>query len=366
MNIVRCPGCRLNVVPGADGACPSCRQVLDHVEALAFVEKPLAPESTAPPEPDWAALEREDSRKRGRSVLHLSLAVTLFVAALLVIAVGVAFAIGMGGVQNARGVSKLIAVAFVVTLGPILYAASQQFDHAKRLRQRDARLVLRDDPRPPVIYLRSFIHDASRQNPLRVVRSSGGVPLVVFSPPVHEVRLARVFRRVGPVIAVGKPGEPMPELGASRLYLEDAWWQPEVLRLVRSAALVVIRVSTTPGTYWEMVNVFRSVPGEKIVLFFAPKGRLDPELESILPAGITCQGLPDARFVSFQPDGTPVVADEPIDVVESKKLGRRRLTDLFYPSPCETPAEQYRRDLLCWLVVGVVAMAFVYFLLKWT
>ena len=80
-----------------------------------------------------------------------------------------------------------------------------------------AEQLLASDPRRPVVYLRSFEADSEI-----VLRPDGFWKkaatilfdyAVTFSP---EQELAEIVNRVGPVIAIGKPGEPLPELGAAR------------------------------------------------------------------------------------------------------------------------------------------------------
>ena len=76
------------------------------------------------------------------------------------------------------------------------------------------------DPRPPVVYFRSFDVDS------QIVLASGrGGSLarfiyyfVGFSP---EQEMGFILGQVGPVVAIGKPGERLPELGAARIYVAD-------------------------------------------------------------------------------------------------------------------------------------------------
>ena len=64
--------------------------------------------------------------------------------------------------------------------------------------------------------------------------------------------MAEILAHVGPVVAIGKPGEPLPELGAARLYVADDQWQAKVIELMGKAALVVIRLGASPGLLWEI------------------------------------------------------------------------------------------------------------------
>ena len=57
--------------------------------------------------------------------------------------------------------------------------------------------------------------------------------------------------RVGPVIAIGKPGERLPQLGAARLYVDDDHWRDTIDDLMAESALVVVRAGDTPNLWWE-------------------------------------------------------------------------------------------------------------------
>ncbi len=82
------------------------------------------------------------------------------------------------------------------------------------------------DPRPPVLYLRSFADDGD------ATLAPGRSALVrygqqILAPVTPEQEMADILADVGPVVAIGKPGEPLPELGAARLYVADADWQAQ-------------------------------------------------------------------------------------------------------------------------------------------
>jgi hypothetical protein len=354
-----CMLCHQHVHLFADGTCPACRHVADSQRAIEHVLQ-WKTEEGPPTEPDWDLIDRNEKRRRQSAWLSFFSAAVIatFVLALFVLAL--MFAIGVGQTsqnsENGRSAKLPIAVFVILVLGPLLYVVSKLVNEGRRAMQRDARLVLRDDPRPPVVYLRSFIHDASRQNPTRKVRGSAGLTLTVYSPPRQELHLTRAFRRVGPVVAIGQPGEYLPDLGAHRLYVDDAWWKSEILRLVQSARVVIIRIGPTLGTYWEFLNVFRCVPRDRIILYLEPRGTLLPALQPYLPQEACYTTHSPARFLWFPQEGGTRISNDPLEVIVSKGLGKRRLSDIFFPIPCETPGEQYIRDLGCNILVFVVAL----------
>ena len=129
-----------------------------------------------------------------------------------------------------------------------------------------AEQLLASDPRRPVTYLRSFEADSEI-----VLRRDGfwnkattmliGY-MVTFSP---EQELAEIVTRVGPVIAIGKPGEPLPELGAARLYVGDADWKAKVTDMMARSRLVIIRTGSTPNLQWEIEQTMTHVPRRQIL-----------------------------------------------------------------------------------------------------
>jgi TM2 domain-containing membrane protein YozV len=129
-----------------------------------------------------------------------------------------------------------------------------------------AEQLLATDPRPPVVYLRSFEADSEillRPDGFwnKVVTIFFGYA-VTFSP---EQELAEILNHVGPVIAIGKPGEPLPELGAARIYVGDADWKAKVTDMMARSRLVIIRTGATPNLQWEIEQTMARVPRRQIL-----------------------------------------------------------------------------------------------------
>lgn len=368
--LVSCHSCGREVYVSPEGTCSSCRCVIEPEKVVAYIQKTSEVESQPVPEPDWSSIESDYRSRRRRGYLHSLFALLLSALSVGLVVVSVvtsyraASSVPDVGSRVGKAAGPIVTLAMCGILGPMLYGASHQINAARRAMQRDARLVLRDDRRPPVIYLRSFIHDASRQSSTHVAKMRYGIPLYVFRPSAHEMRLASVLKRIGPVVAIGQPGEDLPDLGAYRLYVENDYWKAEVLRLVNSAKLVVIRVGPTLGTYWEIVKVFRNVPCEKIILYFEPKGVLPSEMKPFLPPGASSGDIPVTRILWFRNDGTPLTADNIVDVLAAKGVSRRRWLDNLISTPCETAADQKLRDVLVWISIGSVFAIFLYFLTR--
>jgi TM2 domain len=128
-----------------------------------------------------------------------------------------------------------------------------------------AEQLLAIDPRPPVLYLRSFEADSKI-----VLRPDGFWNkatmlfdyMVTFSP---EQELAEILNQIGPMVAIGKPGEPLPELGAARLYVADADWKAKVTDMMARSRLVIIRTGSTANLEWEIEQTMTRVPRRQIL-----------------------------------------------------------------------------------------------------
>jgi hypothetical protein len=149
----------------------------------------------------------------------------------------------------------------------------------------------------PVLYLRSFDDDRT------AARLRG--------QQTEEESLASVLGQIGPFIAVGRPGEPLPEVGATRMYLADAEWQGKVESLLQTARLVVIRTGRTASLGWEVSRAARLLTPERLLLVVDD----DEELAYLLTAIATVRSQKKSRvrfgwrsvgsikgFIAFDPN----------------------------------------------------------------
>ncbi len=102
-----------------------------------------------------------------------------------------------------------------------------------------AQEVVANDDRPPIVYLRSFADDDQ--------------------VAADEEALAAIMDEAGPFVAVGRPGDALPPLGASRFYLPGKDWQRFVSQLLDDAALVLIMAGRTEGLGWEIRRCYEGV-----------------------------------------------------------------------------------------------------------
>ncbi|MEU5211506.1 hypothetical protein [Streptomyces sp. NPDC020742] len=123
-----------------------------------------------------------------------------------------------------------------------------------------------------VLYLRVFDDDELRTALEAPLGTRTNLLRGLTAPHFHSYRtqeeqLADAFRRkVAPMVAVGRPDEKLPLVGARRLYLPLNDWQDTVLTLIRGAQLVVLVAGTRPGFMWELVQTVHDVSPERVLL----------------------------------------------------------------------------------------------------
>ncbi len=130
----------------------------------------------------------------------------------------------------------MTAVVFLIA-GALVHFRGRQV--AARVRNTGTASPLRDQ-RPDVLYLRSFGMDASTMRRKLMAGLS-----------TEEEDLAEAVRPLGDLIAIGRPGEPLPLPGAARMYCSNDEWKDAVVARMREASLVIIRAGQGEGLLWE-------------------------------------------------------------------------------------------------------------------
>jgi hypothetical protein len=156
------------------------------------------------------------------------------------------------------------------------------------LRDQQGRVIGLIDAKSSVLYLRSFAEDS-----VTAESRPRGLNQFMSELATEEEQLAAAVEPVGPLVAIGRPGEALPELGALRLYVSDDEWQDVVIRWLTNARLVILRVAgNTEGLWWEISQAPRFVAPERLVLLLPMKGvaykAFRKRVERLFP-----QGLPD-------------------------------------------------------------------------
>ncbi len=270
-----------------------------------------------------------------------------------------------------------LGARFVVVLAGLLVmgAGAGARRVGSRVRQRSADDALAGAGRPPVLYLRAFSRDTEATLvPRDAVAEATRHPLDRARVTFEEV-LAQSLERVGPVVALGKPGDVLPPIGASRSYVPDDEWKDRVAAWVDEAALVVLMVDATDAMRWELAQIARHL--EKVWLLLPPAApgqvRRDPawlasweELRRELPF------LPavsdDAALIRFERSGGGHTAK----VLRAPSASAWDVLDVVahaVAAPDADPAEvplavaRGKRDRLCGEAASVAKMLAAFFAL---
>jgi hypothetical protein len=188
--------------------------------------------------------------------------------------------LAIADISNERAGSLLVILfTSMVLSGTILSELGKQY--LVYLRKRSAPTVeeILAGDQPPVLYLRSFIDDDTAEK----LTSRG---------TTEEEEVSRAFQSLGPLIAIGQPGESLPDLGAARAYFEDDEWQAAVQDYMDIAGLVVLRAGFSRGLLWEIRNAVQRVKPERFVLLI-PYTREDYDRFRKQVSEYFPKGLPD-------------------------------------------------------------------------
>jgi hypothetical protein len=184
----------------------------------------------------------------------------------------------------------------------------------RRARQHLApsgdQIQARDD-RPPVLLLRSFGDDM--------------IHLVGEQWRSFEEILTKQLWQIGPVVAIGRPGEPLPPLGAAREYVSNEAWQERLKELTDAAQLIVLIPGRTEGIRWEIRRILSVGKLSRAVIVVPPLSDEEivariSEFGSELSDASVLDGAPlDRLLMLLFPDGR-----EPVGLI-----GRHRMTRYY-------------------------------------
>lgn len=147
--------------------------------------------------------------------------------------------------------------------------------HGLRHIAPSAAVVRHEDRRSPILLLRSF-----KDENISMYRFGSGFS--TFVPPLANWLILRKrldefleesLRSYGPAIAVGRPKEALPSLGAAREYVSDDNWMSLVELRIRQAQLVIAILGGTEGFGWEMSAILRLSAREKLIMVVPPSLR---------------------------------------------------------------------------------------------
>jgi hypothetical protein len=160
-----------------------------------------------------------------------------------------------------------VGAFILIAVGAVSYRG------AHRLASIRARQLMLRDPRPPVLYLRSFGDDR-----LKMWTATLGRPALIerFTPrrfDTFEQMLVRYLSGYGPVIAVNPPGTRLAPLGAARETIDSADWQTVVAAWMAQARLIVFATPPSQvnrGLRWELEAVSAHEYWDKALIVVPP------------------------------------------------------------------------------------------------
>lgn len=201
------------------------------------------------------AVDPKDMATLNKPQRDMGSAVALYGLATLLFCVGV---VVMSQLFHAeRGDSNRTAAgnATMTLIMPMCYYLVYK---GKKLAARNAHDIIRRDSRKPVLFLRSFADDGER------IRAVGYAD--VKTAKTEESIMVKKLKTLGPVIAIGRPGEELAEIGAARIYVPHANWQQVALLLMKHSRCVVMKAGDSPGLHWEMAALRQYVDPRKVVI----------------------------------------------------------------------------------------------------
>lgn len=226
----------------------------------------------------------------------------------LIITAGV-FCIGTAAIGFATGDHVLLRtvsiLALFVGLGVIGFSAFPA-RFVRRLAMTKIKITLRQDNRPPILFLRSFQDDDIYVHVDSYSRGSQVEKLALLEETTFEDHIAWVASRFGPVTAIGQPGTVLQPLGAARDYFADDEWQTAVLKRINRSSGIMYVVGRSPGAQWELEQIQNRGALGKTVFVFPPLNTNEFIMRCIvLAAGLQTD---PAEFFGDLNDGAALVA----------------------------------------------------------
>ena len=210
-----------------------------------------------------------------------------------VASIAVAFLVAILLLDNRFAASVAWGVAFYESV-----VAARMVQYARRLHQPTGAQALVLAREPPILFLRPFTLDALPVSPIGDGWLAAFKVLSWVDRRTLEEHLSGTFEDLGPVVAIGRPGEEVAALGAARVYVDDASWRTVVLGLAQMSQFVIMEVDGTPGMTWELEHVSGLVGLQRILIVLPP----DDDLRATRPSDWYERWAALQRQFEFLPD----------------------------------------------------------------
>jgi hypothetical protein len=207
--------------------------------------------------------------------------------------------------------------------------------------------------RRPILYLRSFGLDKRLGRPTWMERFLGTRPFATT-----EQQLTASLKQLGPVIAIGRPGEKLPPLGAARFYVSDDRWQAKIEDVERVAQLVVWATGVTEGLRWEIEHLVQHTRPKRLIVWAHPHllglseqrreaewARFRESIGKAFPQPLP-EKLGSARFFIFDADWNPIPVPAIVtDVFSTRQGSALRAALLLQQNGSTEPERQQLHNL---------------------
>lgn len=159
--------------------------------------------------------------------------------------------------------TNIALFSWMIGMGYILYLK-------KRTKLVSVEELLERDHRPPVLFLRSFETEGKRvQIPFRNFFSSTFRNLLGYTFDEYLEKV--ITKKIGPFIALGRPGDYLPMPGAARSYVHDDNWQETIAGYCEKASIIIFLESLTEGAKWELEHIRNRIGYKKLFVVTFPK-----------------------------------------------------------------------------------------------
>jgi len=164
----------------------------------------------------------------------------------------------------------LLMLFWFLFIVSFVYVGNRCLNVSRRFLRVSLERAQAADPRPPVLFLRSFRNDPL---PLPAPKSTFAYKLFHYAERNKSLDhlLLEEGTALGPVVALGDPTDAVPPYGAARGYAGQRDWRRMVADLMQAAAAIVICIDDTDNLWWEVEQVSANGFLSKSLLLLHPK-----------------------------------------------------------------------------------------------
>lgn len=185
--------------------------------------------------------------------------------------------LGCWALVSILGVAGIVRVSTSYKLSGICLTGYVSFAYlARRKKSTPLERLRADDPRPPVLYLRSFDLE---EDPFAAVPNSecAAIDVPVRNPNAwrqtvtfEEYLSKEINHEIGPFVALGNPYDYLPPAGAARVYTEDDRWREQFCDLLRDSICIVTTPGHSDNLEWELRTIRSQGFQKKLFVFTGP------------------------------------------------------------------------------------------------